>query len=396
MPLPVPLPRALCSIKYQFGLMGFVQFKTVLRFPVDYRKAKRLLESKTEGISGRCRRPIVLDLYTFDLLVDCGRHLVAFADAAEKAGSPLLFRCSPLVLSAMARKIHGREFLSHRNAILLHHGDRVPTDSLVITDQPATDKINAVQLRIGRDIEPEFPTMPYSMHPAIAPLATDDHLEICRRRERGTCIMFAGNMNPKYGRPSMGRDFGLCSRETLVMLLTDVRDKHAAHNDPGHNNPEHNDALDIESGLRAIDVIDSRQDPIASADWLSTVAGSRFFVCCPGVCQPMCHNLVESMAVGTIPILEYADRVVPVLEDGETAICFQGQDGFRQALNRALQMPTDEVEAMSKRVAEFYDRSLRQADFLASIRDAPRSCSAISFPYHNENLYQRSLGQSVA
>lgn len=46
---------------------------------------------------------------------------------------------------------------------------------------------------------------------------------------------------------------------------------------------------------------------IPAQKWLDVVAKSDFFLCAPGVQIPLCHNAIESMAVGTIPITNYPD-----------------------------------------------------------------------------------------
>ena len=39
---------------------------------------------------------------------------------------------------------------------------------------------------------------------------------------------------------------------------------------------------------------------------LDALAKADFFLACPGVGMPLCHNLIEAIAAGAIPILQYA------------------------------------------------------------------------------------------
>ena len=103
----------------------------------------------------------------------------------------------------------------------------------------------------------------------------------------------------------------------------------------------------------------------------------------------MCHNLIESMSVGTIPLIEYGDRIVPSLRDGETAICFRGREGLIQAVRRIDAMSDDELSAMSQRVAAFYDQHLCGIRFIRELRDGPIAWRAreICMPFHERNFY---------
>jgi hypothetical protein len=111
----------------------------------------------------------------------------------------------------------------------------------------------------------------------------------------------------------------------------------------------------------------------------------------------MCHNIIEAMSVGVIPIIEYPERFSPHLIDGETAICYRGQDGLAEAIARVDQMSTDAIRRLSKNVSAHYDRYLDGAKFLGELlgqsgNEAPAS---ISLPFHDENLTAMQMnGQS--
>jgi hypothetical protein len=134
---------------------------------------------------------------------------------------------------------------------------------------------------------------------------------------------------------------------------------------------------------------DSRVQSIAASQWLTTLAKTRFFVCCPGASQPMCHNLIEAMSVGTVPLIEYGDRVTPQLRDGENAICFQGKAGLLNAIDRIDQLSSDEMLRLSRGAARFYDEHLCGKNFLAALRDGRLDLSSrrICMPFHDRNFY---------
>lgn len=382
-----------------------MRFKTLIRYPIDIRRARHMLASRdqrrrefsshaestghrflTMPQTDTCRA-IVLDLQSTDLLFDCGRHLMTFAYWSAAIGSKLYFRCRPIVLSAMARKFHGRELLAETDAQWIDASQseemqNIPDDALVLSDSSEPDPIVVggnrrwVRMLIGRDIDSEIPIMPYPMHPWTLRALRHGRLTSLRKNERHCRIFFAGNQKPKYGNDKMLHEFGVHSRLSLLQTLRE------------NFGPRIQYALDLENQPLVV-LLDSRSVSIAADQWLPALSHSDFFLCCPGAAQPMCHNLVESMAVGTIPILEYSHRLSPQLIDGENAICFRGLDGLIEAVARVDAMPPAEVRRMRLNAAQYYDEHLQGERFLRGIRDGEIDVrkQRVCMPFHEHNLY---------
>jgi hypothetical protein len=345
-----------------------VTLKDWIRFPFDFRHAQTLLSSERGNAVELTERPIVLDLSTTDFCFDCGRHLAALAQQSIAIGSPFFLRCSSSVLAVIARKQHGREMLALSNAAYLTPTERLPANCLRLTDHDSGDRW-AVWLRVGCEAEPGMPVMPYPMHPATLNHWQPSNLESLRENQhRQHRIFFAGNQKPKYGQGKLTKQFGIMDRIEVIRT--------------------------IEKQFPFVDqeficLRDSRESSIPAADWLQALASADFFLCAPGSSQPTCHHLVESMAVGTIPILEYDDRVTPSLINDETAITFRGHDGLVAAIDRVLRMSKSEMIEMRANAAAFFDKHLCQGRFLKQIRDGQMDLPirAISMPFHNENFY---------
>ena len=346
-----------------------VKLKHWLRFPIDLHRAQQLLARESGApVASLDQRSIVLDLKTDDFAFDGGRHLAALAQQSLAIGSPFFLRCSSAVLAVIARKVHGREMLAIDGVQHLASSSSLPEGVLHLTDHESSCP-SAIWLRVGCDAEVDLPVMPYPMHPATLNHFQAANLSSLRKTERIHRVFFAGNQKAKYGQGKIRRQFGLCDR---IEVLQCVRN-HFPFADESF-----------------ICLRESRTSPIVAPDWLPTLARADFFLCAPGSSQPTCHHLVESMSVGTIPILEYGDRVTPPLIDAEHAILFRGTDGLAQAIDRVLQMPKEEIESMRSRVSRFFDDHLCQAKFLKRLRDPlpHEDVRRVSLPFHNENFYQ--------
>jgi hypothetical protein len=361
-----------------------MQLKTLIRYPLDSRRARRLLAGKAvdDSLTGR---PIALDLQTPQLLLDCGRHLAALAHHARAAGSPCYVRCSWLLLSAMVRKQHGREMLAEPHVRWIGTEQSLPAGALVLCDYEPPRTGEFVQMLIGRDIDRRLPVMPYPMHPATLRHLQPAELSRLRQSPRRMGVYFAGNQKARYGDAKMERMFGVLSRlETIGTLTTRFPERVAR-------------STMLATPAHSIVITDSRDEPVAAADWLSKLAQARFFLCCPGASQPMCHNLVEAMSVGTIPIVEYGDRVTPELVDGQTAIGFRGRDGLIAAIERIDRLSQPQLAQLQANVASFYDQHLCGTRFLSRLRDGELDLSPgmVCMPFHERNYY-RPIGSVAA
>lgn len=352
-----------------------MQLKSLVRYPIDIRRAQRLLESQRAPANAFWRRPIALDLQSADLLIDCGRHLASLAHFAQLSGSRMLVRCNRILLAAIARKIHGREMLAEPYVWWVPPAESLPDDAFVMRDHQLCP--TGVRMLIGRDLIAGVPKMPYPMHPATLPLADDQSLQQLRKTSDRKGIFFAGNQKPKYGREKMQKEFGVISRLDVIETLR-------------QSYPDRVTSTLAGFSLRdAIILSDSRSESIQPSRWLNTLARARYFLCCPGASQPMCHNLIEAMSVGTVPVIEYGDRLAPALQDGVNAITFRGKFGLIQAIKRIDGLSNEQHQQLSLGAAQYYDHYLRGERFLAGLRDGTIVCSGgvVCLPFHDRNLY---------
>lgn len=133
---------------------------------------------------------------------------------------------------------------------------------------------------------------------------------------------------------------------------------------------------------------------IENGQWLETLAISDFFVATPGIRMPMCHNVIEAMAVGTIPLLEYSSYFDPGLVDGVNCITFNGADDLLVQTKRILSMSQSEIALMRQNVIQYYEAHLSPEGFCNKIEDNPAEefdlflqATNISHTYLQENAH---------
>ncbi len=364
--------------------------KSIVRYPLDIRRARGMLaaQAKTRQPDHR-GRAIVLDLATPHLHFDCARHLVCIARHASIIGSPVTLRCSGVLLGGIARKLYGRQLLTAPNVRWVPPGTRLPNDALVLRDSPQMDQEvrgsqDHYRMMVGRDVVPATPVMPYPMHHDSIEHA--QNLDLVRLREASDRhgVFFAGRQKAAYAKAVIESNFGIMSRMRFLRTLQDRLGSRITKD------------LDRRDPQKPIVLLDTDEKSIEATDWLPTLARFNFFLCPPGASQPICHNAIEAMCVGTIPVLEYHDRFWPRLVDGVNAVCFQGEHGLIDAINRIAAMNPQQIDQLRGGVVDHYQQHLRGETFLAELRDSKNGSidGMISMPFHDQNFYDGQPMQS--
>jgi len=96
------------------------------------------------------------------------------------------------------------------------------------------------------------------------------------------------------------------------------------------------------------------------ADVRETLSHFNFYLCCPGVVMPLCHNVIEAMSVGTIPLIqkEYAEVMYPNLTDKVNAIIFDDLEHLNGILQDVFAMSELEIAELRKNVLQYFQDNL--------------------------------------
>ncbi len=105
--------------------------------------------------------------------------------------------------------------------------------------------------------------------------------------------------------------------------------------------------------------------------WLDALSKADFFLACPGVGMPLCHNLIEALAAGTIPILQYARYLSPPLEDGVNCLSFDDESSLRSVVSHLQTLDASEILRLKKGVKTYYDDHLAPGRFSQKMISMP-------------------------
>lgn len=204
--------------------------------------------------------------------------------------------------------------------------------------------------------------IPYGMFPFIYRTGQHKALGPYREKRRKIKMFFAGNTSKVYyNNAKLKNRYGQLTRIEAIKALLELRDKVKCE----EAQKESIELINMKGYLNECHILLTEANFLISpADWLNLISISDFFICLSGTDSPMCHNAIEAMAVGTIPIIGYADWFFPPLKHKHNAIVFSGKDDLIQKVNDVLNMPVEEINRMRKNVIEYYERHLTTQGFI--------------------------------
>ena len=209
--------------------------------------------------------------------------------------------------------------------------------------------------------------IPYPVYPDFYFSDELNQISSLRRSEKLIRIFFSGNQNPKdYDRKTFRSYFNKLNRVEILKTLQSALDTHE---------------IEIVESLNKIDktafvnkfilcrwsreslkekVINGR---VLDNNWFNFLSRTQFFLACPGIVQPLCHNVIESMSIGVIPILEHPEMFYPNLEHNVNCIVFKGKQDLVEKIRLVLNLDMEMVGALSQNVMDYYDNHLSPKAF---------------------------------
>jgi len=330
----------------------------------------QLLQHTIRGVNRKDEREIILDIRTNIRIRTLRSMLILF----DRAGYQILLRARfNRWLLSIARSLmwHPTVKLEWRDPAPAGHRAAICTDDARLDRARLANGSKVIHLRYdyGPRLslgEADF-AMPYLMHAQLyVQYHADSILDQVRQNPKKIRILFAGNSNSDgYNSPIFHELFHLNTRHEILSFL-DTRGFIRAI-----QNQAELDSI-IHAGCRdRLVLIDTERFRILQDHWLDLVSRSDFFLCPPGLIMPMCHNAIEAIAVGTIPLINYPNWFLPRLTDGANCVAFSTLDELASGLERIFRMDADSIAALRRGVIQYYLRYLQPESFVQRLMDSP-------------------------
>jgi hypothetical protein len=340
--------------------------------------------TKHQGIHNPHGQTAVVNLSGSLLNKDMGRYAFVICQILKFSGFQLIVKVDP---DFFAGNTPYKRMLSNQGFKLVR-STGLKSDSISFHVQKRKKKVlGLVYGNIAPQHHPSSYPLPYPLHPRFY----QEHLkpsyfETFQQQQRTTRIIFSGNFDRKlYSKPLLKERFpGTISR---VEALDHILSGHAS--DPRIVRSTTKEDLYRRLELKPVAqqfIISEARTP--DEDWLSILSKGDFYLCLPGVRMPWSHNAIESMAVGTIPILQYDALFYPPLEHLKNCISYHDYASLDDAIQTALAMDVLQVQQMKAAVLDYYNQHLATDQTIKRIQDFAHSAEEnmlVGLPFLEKN-----------
>jgi len=204
--------------------------------------------------------------------------------------------------------------------------------------------------------------LPYNVHPMHANKVVGESLRMLRAANRKVNILFAGDLEG-YKRRWISYPKQKLSRTDVIST---IKERLGDHLRLAKTPNELNEVMNSEYARQLV-IVDNDGARVPWDQWVDVIARADFFLWPPGIVMPMCHNIIEAMAIGTIPITNYPEWFSPKLEHMKNCIVFDGQDDLIERINLALAMNDDQKNELRANAMKYYETYLRPDNFVKNI-----------------------------
>jgi len=206
-------------------------------------------------------------------------------------------------------------------------------------------RVNYNYKKIYSSDEYQENALPYIMHPG-----NYLHPEIVSL-PKSTGILMSGNFEEKiYNTNVIPDSFGMLNRWDIYQEVL-----------------KHNQLLSITGNELIQDLHTDRfkdnfvlmkwqSGAISTEKWRYYLSSADFIFCAPGMTMPMCHNVLEAISVGVIPILNYPHWLNPSLTDNFNCLVYQDASDIKFVIDKALSLSIDEKLEIARNVIEYYKK----------------------------------------
>jgi len=198
--------------------------------------------------------------------------------------------------------------------------------------------------------------VPMCMHPSLYSCSESRRrgVDLVGGRVR---LFFAGNTAPsRYSNPIISSLFRKLNRVEVVAAVRDAF-------------PQESVSSWSPPGGSPIVLLDSPSAMVDVAGFMEMLERSDFFLSPSGVMMPLCHNTIEAMFMGVIPVLQHPELFHPPLEDNVNCIVFHDKNDLVRKVSEILAMPSARINEFRQQVLSYYNRYLSPESVVRNIME---------------------------
>ncbi len=340
-------------------------------FNPAYRHAFAALVSR--GMSERREGEKIVCCDFSDHAIDSvgGRYCFSLVRDIIDAGYFPVFTARRGTLSTFGTSRVKRLLLSERLGVV-RSPDELQEPYFLITDDPSATPRHAERVvfvdyewRVCR--KPDEIAFPVFVHPRIAAGMKDFQLPETSE-PRPARLFFGGNTEPgKYDKDVIRDRYGMLSRREMLAVAASAIPAEQTHK------PAEAAGWLASREFHPYVLCETQHCGIPQNRWLDALSRADFFLACPGVGMPLCHNVIEALAAGCVPVLQYGAYLTPPLQDRVNCLAFHDSQSLRDIVKSLLSMTEPDITSLRANVRAHYDEHLAPGRFAQRLFSGPQA-----------------------
>lgn len=190
-------------------------------------------------------------------------------------------------------------------------------------------------------------------------------IEILETKKRKRSFFMAGNLDKDlYNTIEKAGKFKIPSRVTISAFLKEKEYYNAITSFKFLE-----DFIQSEIDNKVILVDTSKEFSIELDELKILLTKFDFFLALPGIIIPQCHNIIEAMSSGCIPVLHscYAKLLVPNLEHGVNALVYNNLEELNELILSSFSLSENEVLKLRLNCINYYKANLSPLQVVENI-----------------------------
>jgi len=119
---------------------------------------------------------------------------------------------------------------------------------------------------------------------------------------------------------------------------------------------------------------------------------SNFFLALPGVVMPLCHNVIEAMFFGAIPILMHNNLFHPPLVHMHNCLVYSSHEELKHILNELKNLSHEKINFMRLNVLEYYENHLSSSAVIKNLLNTEANAVFLNAEYQSVKLAKHKSG----
>ena len=239
------------------------------------------------------------------------------------------------------------------NLYFSHPLKRVPPSILVSHQKNADIRIDFNYPRVFSTSNYVEDVIPYIMHPSN--YLRREEFQIHEEKFGG--IVSAGNFSEKiYNTDVLHTTYGLNNRWQIYNELCSLKETVQV------NGRNYMAEFKDKSYIDKLVLIQWHTGGIPNKLWLEHLSTFRYIFCAPGMTMPLCHNILEAMRVGVVPITNYANWLNPSLEDGVNCFVYNKIEDIASVVKNALELSKQDYLVLRSNAIDYFNTYYKDYD----------------------------------